>query len=63
VVTSDAPLPYSSDDIAVWPDGSWAFLGDIWRGDYNHMSDDYEQVRIEDQARLQTLGILDELCV
>ncbi len=61
MVTSDAPLPYSSDDIAVWPDGTWAFIGDIRRGDYDYMSDDYEQVRIEDRARLKTLGILDEL--
>ena len=61
MATSDAPLPYSSDDIAVWPDGGWASLGEIWRGEYGHMSDDYELVRIEDQARLKALGILDEL--
>ena len=45
------------DDIAVWPDGTWATLGDIWRGDYGFMSDDYEVVWLEDVTRLKQLDI------
>lgn len=53
--------PYSSDDIAVWPDGVWAYLGEIRAGDYGWRSDDYEIVRREDVERLRELGIYDEL--
>ncbi len=28
------------DDIAIWPDGTWAHLGDVWNGGYSFMSDD-----------------------
>ena len=44
-------------DIAVWPDGTWAELGDVWNGEYGFMSDDYEVVPLEDHARLTALGI------
>lgn len=30
------------DDIAIWPDGTWAHLGDVWNGGYSLMSDDYD---------------------
>lgn len=49
------------DDIAVWPDGTWVELGDVWNGDYAWMSDDYEVVPIEDHARLEALGIADDV--
>ena len=58
--TSEAREPYSPDDLAVWPDGFHAELGDPWNGDYDWRSDDYEMVRLEDEARLRELG-LDEL--
>jgi hypothetical protein len=48
------------DDIAVWPDGFWATLGEIRNGACNHRSDDFEIVRLEDHARLKELGIADE---
>ncbi len=28
------------DDIAIWPDGTWAHLGDVWNGGYSFMSND-----------------------
>lgn len=52
---------YHIDDIAVWPDGSWATLGEVRNGDYNWKSDDFEIVRMEDDARLKELGLADEL--
>lgn len=45
------------DDIAVWLDGTWATIGDIWKGDYGFMSDDYEVVRLVDVAGLKQLTI------
>ncbi|MDF0490396.1 hypothetical protein PX554_19900 [Sphingomonas sp. H39-1-10] len=58
---SDTTRPYHGDDIAVWPDGDWATLGDVRRGDFDWRSDDYEIVRIEDHQRLRDLGLADEL--
>lgn len=58
---SRSNAPYSSDDIVVWPDGVWAYLGEIRAGDYGWRSDDYEIVRLEDVERLRELGISDEL--
>lgn len=26
--------PLHSQDIAVWPDGTWTELGDVWNGEY-----------------------------
>ncbi|QKS00416.1 hypothetical protein F9288_12875 [Sphingomonas sp. CL5.1] len=49
--------PHSSDDIAVWPDGTWATLGEVRAGDSAHMSDDYEIVSYLDHARLKALGV------
>ncbi|AMS45396.1 hypothetical protein [Aminobacter aminovorans] len=45
------------DDIAIWPDGTWAYLGDVWNGGYSFMSDDYEIVHLEDAVRLKEHGI------
>ena len=51
------PRALCSDDIAVWPDETWTSLGDIWNSDYHFMSDDYEVVALEDEARLKDLGV------
>ncbi|WP_176482787.1 hypothetical protein [Sphingobium sp. D43FB] len=48
---------YDTDDYAVWPDGTSATLGEVRRGDYAFMSDDYEIVRQDDLSRLHELGI------
>lgn len=45
------------DDIVIWPDGTWAHLGDVWNGGYSFMSDDYEIVDLEDAVRLKEHGI------
>lgn len=52
---------YGQDDIAIWPDGCWAELRDVWNGDYAWKSGDYEIVRIEDEVRLKTLGLAPDL--
>lgn len=43
---------HSKGDIVLWPDGFHATLGEIWAGDFNHRSDDYEIIRHDDHARL-----------
>jgi hypothetical protein len=53
--------PLHRQDIAVWPDGTWAELGDVWNGGYHFMSDDYEVVSLEDHVRLKALGIDEEV--
>ncbi|RWK43776.1 hypothetical protein [Mesorhizobium sp.] len=53
--------PYRRDDIVVWPDGTWAYLGEVWAGDFSWKSDDYEIVRLEDVERLEALNLADEL--
>lgn len=53
--------PYHHDDIAVWPDGSWASLGEVWAGECDWKSDDYEKVRLEDVERLVELNLAFEL--
>ena len=53
--------PYHPDDIVVWPDGTWATLGDVWAGDFGWMSDDYEIVRADDVERLNALDLADDL--
>jgi hypothetical protein len=53
--------PLHSQDIAVWPDGTWTELGDVWNGEYHFMSDDYEVVSLEDHIRLKALGIDEEM--
>ena len=58
--TSCSP-PFHADDIAVWPDGVWAHLGEVRNGEFAHKSDDFEIVRIEDHARLKELGLAYEL--
>jgi hypothetical protein len=47
----------SPNDIAVWPDGTWAELSAVWNGEYQSMSDDYEVVSSDDDARLKALGV------
>lgn len=56
-----SPSAYHPDDIAVWPDGTWTFVGELAEGGYGHKSDDYEIVPLEDVERLRQLGIADEL--
>lgn len=51
----------SLDDIALWPDGTWATLDDVQRGELAHMSDDYEVISIDDTERLIATGIAEEL--
>lgn len=46
-----------SDDIVVWPDLTVATVGEVRRGEYNWMSDDYEIVPLENEARLRELGL------
>ncbi len=45
------------EDIAVWPDGTWATIEDVRNGEYTWRSDDYEIVRYDDTDRLNALGI------
>lgn len=59
--TSTSTRTPNAEDIASWPDGDWAHLGDIWEAGNHWKSDDYEVVLIEDTVRLRELGILDEL--
>ncbi|ANH09049.1 MAG TPA: hypothetical protein VGN93_30855 [Shinella sp.] len=47
-------------DFAIWPDGSWAQIEDIWRGDYTWKSDDYEVIGYDDERRLREVGIADD---
>jgi hypothetical protein len=49
------------EDIAVWPDGFWAPLSELHSGGFNHRSDDFEVVPHDDLARMQELGIADEI--
>jgi hypothetical protein len=55
-----APKPFHGHDFVVWPDGFWAVLKEVWNGDYNYRSDDFEIVRQDDRARLIELGIEDD---
>lgn len=43
--------PYLHGDISVWPDGSWAFLGKVWAGEFD-LSDDYKKGCPEEVERL-----------
>lgn len=52
-----ASKPFNKDDFAVWPDGFWAVLEDIWNGHYSYRSDDYEMVHQDNHARLIELGV------
>ncbi|WP_171899304.1 hypothetical protein [Sphingobium sp. RAC03] len=45
------------DDVALWPDGSWATLGDISNGDYHWKSDDYEIISYLETERLTAPGV------
>ena len=49
------------DDLAVWPDGFWVTLQELRSGGFNHRSDDFEVVPHDDRARMQELGIADEI--
>ena len=53
--------PWHTDDIVVWPRGSWTTVGDVYAGDHSWKSDDYEIVRLEDVERLTALGFADDL--
>ena len=52
---------FELDDIAYWLDGTWGTIEDVRRGEFGHMSDDYEVIRIDDLDRLVELGIASEL--
>ncbi|MBA8907949.1 hypothetical protein [Aminobacter ciceronei] len=56
-----APRRPDPEDIALWPDGSWAHLGDVWNGEFDWKSDDYEVIGHDDEERLSKTGILDQL--
>ena len=49
------------EDLVVWPDGFWATLSEVRSGGFSHRSDDFEVVRHNDRARMQELGIADEI--
>jgi hypothetical protein len=53
--------PIHGDDLAVWPDGTWATMDDVRSGHYDWMSDDFEIVRLADEHRLRELGLADDL--
>ncbi|MGK6316868.1 hypothetical protein [Neorhizobium sp. DT-125] len=53
--------PHHPDNIVVWPDGTWAALGEVWNGGFSYKSDDFEIVRFDNAARLKELGLADEL--
>ena len=55
-----ATRPIHGDDLAVWPDGTWATMDEVRSGEFNWKSDDFELVRLEDELRLQQLGLADE---
>jgi hypothetical protein len=58
---TDKTRPYHPDDIVVWPDGRWTTLDEVRRGGWDWRSDDYEIVRLEDQTRLEELGLAADL--
>jgi len=58
---TDKTRPNHPDDIVVWPDGCWTTLDEVRRGGWDWRSDDYEIVRLEDQTRLEELGLAADL--
>lgn len=56
-IMQGAPRRWHPDDIAIWPDGTWAHIEDVRRGDYHFMSDDYDVVSIDDVAGLAARGV------
>jgi hypothetical protein len=59
-ITTQTP-PYHPGDIVIWPDGAWATLREVRNGGFSHRSDDFEIVPLDDIARLQELGLANEL--
>lgn len=54
--SSNAPWAqraFGIDDIAVWPDGTYAELGDVWNGGHGWKSDDYLMVNLDDATQLE----------
>ena len=49
------------EDLAVWPDGFGATFSELRSGGFNHRFDDFEVVPHDDRARMQELGIADEI--
>lgn len=49
------------EDIALWPDGGWATMREVRRGEFTWKSDDYEIIQHADTRRLQEAGILDDI--
>lgn len=58
--TTKQPPQHRPDDIVVWPDGFYATLEEVRRGEFSHRSDDFEIVRLEDVARLKELGLAED---
>ena len=56
----NAPQIPDDERVAVWPDGWYADLSEVHRGDYAHRSDDFAIVSLGDHTALRALG-LDEL--
>lgn len=45
------------ENLAIWPDGEYASLSEVYAGNYSWKSDDYEVVDLTNDARLKELGI------
>lgn len=50
-------LPYTPAPfmVRIWADNSHAAVEDIREGEYNHMSDDYQDINVWDPSQLNTL--------
>ena len=57
MATLDAPRTLDDERVAVWPDGWYADLSEIHRGDYAHRSDYFAIVSLTDHAALLALGL------
>lgn len=53
VVEGGAAGRPSPDDWFIWPDGTMATRGEIDRGEFDHMSDDFRQATQEEVAAME----------
>ena len=58
-INPEMKMLWDADDIAVWPDGTMATIGELRAGECSHMSDDYEIIRQDDLPRLRELGVVE----
>lgn len=58
--TEPARKPHPGD-IALWPDGEWATMREIERGEFAWKSDDYEVIDHVDIRRRREVGVLGEI--